>query len=141
MAIHRCARGYPSLLGYWPGNGHRRIVRAALRGHTLDGYLIMPLLPRTNILTHHMLVEAGACAEQRKVFVETFGYKVKVSQTSLSKAHDVGLWLTWFGEHFSRNKDAWNVDLALWSHNRFPTDKEQWDYIIEMVMRHCTWIY
>jgi hypothetical protein len=62
-----------------------------------------------------MLVLEGACKDQRQVFVENFGYKVKVTQIRLRKAHELGLWLSWFGDHFNRDRTAWEKDLVRWA--------------------------
>jgi hypothetical protein len=99
----------------------------------------MPFLPKSNVLTHHMLVEAGACPEQRKVFVEVFGYRVKVTQMSLRKAEDAGLWLLWFGEHFAKDKNAWITDMTHYCLYRSPTREDDIARKLELVLRHVCW--
>lgn len=83
-----------------------------------------------------MLVQAGACREQRKAFVEIFGYKVKVSQMTLRKADSYGLWLLWFGEHFCHNKQEWDLDLHRYCQHHFKTQDEDHEYKVWMVWQH-----
>lgn len=100
-------------------------------------------LPRSNVLTHHMLVLAHACPEQRKMFVELFGYRVKVTQTNLSKASKAGLWLIWFGDHFAQDNAAWQRDLCHFAAKlpQFATQEEDRQALVELVYKHVCWQY
>lgn len=52
------------------------------------------------VLEYWMLVAMGACEEHRKAFVEVFGYKRAITKKNLMKAHEAGLWVYWFMDHF-----------------------------------------
>jgi hypothetical protein len=98
----------------------------------------MPL-PADRVLTVGMLKATGACSEQIALFREVFGSKVYVSQRALRKAQDAGLPITWFGEHFSVNPDAFALEENILYHDYIHTDmtdEEVNTKLVQLVYKH-----
>jgi hypothetical protein len=66
------------------------------------------ILPKSRILTLDALKQANACTRHIELFEEIFGDEVVISSESLRKADAAGLDISWFGQHFSKDPEAFD---------------------------------